>query len=69
MFVIGRKWIDFVVKGLGCDLLFCERVYFLIDRWKFILFKLEFFFNDWIVLEFVYFRVKYGIFKLNVRLV
>lgn len=67
MFVTGRKWTDFVVKGSGCDSLFCERVHFSIDRWKSILPKLESFFNDWIVPELVYPRVKYGIPKLNAR--
>ena len=65
MFVVERKWIDFVVMGTGCSTPFCKRVSFSKDFWDTIFPKLESFFNRWIVPELAYPRVKYGIPKTN----
>ena len=68
MFVVERKWTDFVVMGTGCSTTFCERIHFSQEHWDTTFPKLESFFNYWIVPELAYPCVKYGLPKLNARM-
>ena len=67
MYVTGRMWTDFVVKGSQSNELYCERVYFSRNHWDLAFPKLEAFYNNWIVPELPYPRVKYGMTKLDLR--
>lgn len=68
MFVVERKWTDFVVMGTGCTTTFCERIHFSQEHRDTTFPKLESFFNCWIVPELAYPCVKYGLSKLNARM-
>ena len=66
MFVTGKKWEDFVVKGSLCNCpLFIQRVFYDEEFWKPVLVKLEDFFNNCMIPEIAYPRIKYGNARLN----
>ena len=66
MFVTGKKWEDFVVKGslLNCPL-FIQRVYYNEESWKPVLLKLEDFFNNCMIPKIAYPRIKCANARLN----
>ena len=68
MYVTQRSWSDFVVKGSRDTGLFCQRVAFCQAFWEVTLNKLEVFFDRWIAPELAYPRIKYGLDKLDARL-
>ena len=60
MFVTGKTWTDFVVKGSLDNSLYIERVEFNSVFWAEVLPKLKSFFNKYMLPEIVYPSIKYG---------
>ena len=67
MFVTKRSWTDFVVKGSTGDKLYIERVNFDSDFWGTVLPKLCNFFQQHILPELSYPRVRYGLPRCQLR--
>ena len=67
MYVTGKTWCDFVVKGSSGGPLFIERVYFNQSFWDTVLGKLDTFFHLHMLPEIAYPSVKYGAPRLNLR--
>lgn len=65
MFVTDRNWIDFVVKGSESPSLYIERVSFNNVWWVEIKPKLEKFFEEAMLPELAYPRVKYGLTRIQ----
>ena len=66
MFVTGKKWEDFVVKGSFCNCpLFIQRVFYNEEFWKPVLLKLEEVFKNCMIPEIAYPRIKYVNARLN----
>ena len=60
MFVTGKTWTDFVVKGSSGNSLYIERIEFNSVFWAEVLPKLKLFFNKYMLPEIVYPSIKYG---------
>ena len=60
MFVTGKTWTDFVVKGSLGSSLYIERVEFNSDFWMEVLPKLNLFYYKYMLPETVYPSIKYG---------
>ena len=67
MFVTQRKWTDFVVKGSTGNELYIERVNFNSEFWESVLPKLCNFFQQQVLPEMSYPRVKYGLARCQLR--
>ena len=68
MFVTGRKWTDFVVKGSMSESIHIERVIFDSNFWYFeVLPKLESFFTNHILPEIAYPSIKIGKPRFNLQ--
>ena len=60
MFVTGKPWTDFVVKGSLCQFIYIERVQFNSAFWKEVLPKLKLFFGNHLLPEIAYPSIKFG---------
>jgi hypothetical protein len=67
MFVTGKRWTDFVVKGSMSESIYVERVMFDTDFWNDVLPKLESFFTNHMLPEIAYPSFKYGKPRLNLK--
>lgn len=76
MFVAEKQWLELVAKGVRelpdrsiveTDGVFISLVKFNPEFWSFVLPKLEAFYNDHILVELAYPRVKYGLSRLSMR--
>ena len=66
MYVCGRLWNDFVVKGSLSSDLFVQRVEFNHSFWSRVFTKLELFFEQHVLPELAFQRIKYGHPRLSV---
>ena len=66
MHVAGRSWDDLVVKGSLSTELFIQRVAFDASIWATVFPKLELFFQQHMLPELAFRRIKYGLPRLQV---
>ena len=76
MFVTQKAWVDLVIKGVkdlpgrsivDTEGVFISTVYFDPEFWSSVLPKLEAFYNEHILVELAYPRVKFGLSRLDLR--
>ena len=76
MFVTQKSWVDLMVKGVkelpdrsvvDTEGVFISRVNFNPEFWSSVLPKLEAFYNNHILVELAYPRVKFGLSRLDLR--